>query len=66
MDIGMVGIFIAVLVIMAMIIYIKANMKICEPNEVMIFSGQAVQRQGQEVSGIPGDQGRQGFEDPPD
>ena len=39
MDIGMVGIFIAALVIMAIIIYIKANMKICEPNEVMIFSG---------------------------
>ncbi len=39
MDIGMVGIFIIVLVIMAVIIYIKANMKICEPNEVMIFSG---------------------------
>jgi flotillin len=35
----MVGIFIAALVIMAIIIYIKANMKICEPNEVMIFSG---------------------------
>ena len=39
MDIGMVGIFIAALVVMAIIIYIKANMKICEPNEVMIFSG---------------------------
>ena len=39
MDIGMVGVFIAALVIMAIIIYIKANMKICEPNEVMIFSG---------------------------
>jgi len=39
MDIGMVGIFIAALIIMAIIIYIKANMKICEPNEVMIFSG---------------------------
>lgn len=35
----MVGIFIAVLALMALIIYIKANMKICEPNEVMIFSG---------------------------
>jgi len=39
MDIGMVSIFIAALVIMGIIIYIKANMKICEPNEVMIFSG---------------------------
>jgi len=39
MQVEMVGIFLGVLALMVLIIYIKANMKICEPNEVMIFSG---------------------------
>lgn len=39
MQVEMVGIFLGVLALMVFIIYIKANMKICEPNEVMIFSG---------------------------
>jgi len=39
MQVEMVSIFLGVLAIMGIIIYIKANMKICEPNEVMIFSG---------------------------
>ena len=33
------SIFIGALAIMAIIIFIKTNLKICEPNEVMIFSG---------------------------
>ncbi len=39
MEIGMVGIFLGLLALMVIVIYIKANMKICPPNEVMIFSG---------------------------
>jgi flotillin len=39
MQVEMVGIFLGMLVLMVLVIYIKANMKICEPNEVMIFSG---------------------------
>jgi len=38
-EIGMVGIFLGLLALMVIVIYIKANMKICPPNEVMIFSG---------------------------
>ncbi len=65
MDIGMVGIFIAALVIMAIIIYIKANMKICEPNEVMIFSGRQFKDKDKEVV-VPCDQGRKRVKDSPD
>jgi flotillin len=39
MQLEMIGILLGVLAIMIIIIYIKANMKICSPNEVMIFSG---------------------------
>jgi len=35
----MIGIFLGILFVMAVVVYIKANMKICEPNEVMIFTG---------------------------
>ncbi|MCX7634419.1 MAG: SPFH domain-containing protein [Syntrophales bacterium] len=38
-NVEMIGIFVGILAIMAVVIYIKANMKICEPNEVMIFTG---------------------------
>lgn len=38
-NLEMIGIFLGILAIMAAIVYIKANMKICEPNEVMIFTG---------------------------
>jgi flotillin len=33
------GILVAALVVMALVIFINSNLKICEPNEVMIFSG---------------------------
>ncbi|MBN2254735.1 MAG: hypothetical protein JW736_03435 [Deltaproteobacteria bacterium] len=42
MNVEMVSIFLGVLALMIIIIYIKANMKICSPNEVMIFSGRKV------------------------
>ena len=64
MDIGMVGIFIAVLVIMAVIIYIKANMKICEPNEVMIFSGRQFKDKDKKLVGYRVIKGGRGLKIP--
>ncbi|MGD0021678.1 MAG: SPFH domain-containing protein [Smithellaceae bacterium] len=39
MNTDMIELFVVILAVMVLIIYIKANMKICEPNEIMIFSG---------------------------
>ena len=39
MNIEILGILLGALAVMIVVVYIKANMKICEPNEVMIFSG---------------------------
>ena len=39
MQMGIIGMFLGAVVLMILVIYIKANMKICAPNEVMIFSG---------------------------
>jgi flotillin len=64
MDIGMVSIFIAVLVVMGVIIYIKANMKICEPNEVMIFSGRQFKDKDKKVVGYRVMKGGRGMKIP--
>jgi len=39
MNIEILSILLVALAVMVVVIYIKANMKICQPNEVMIFSG---------------------------
>ena len=39
MNIEILSILLVALAVMIIVIYIKANMKICQPNEVMIFSG---------------------------
>jgi len=51
MDIGMVSIFVGVIALMIIIIYIKANMKICSPNEVMIFSGRKAKDKDKGIAG---------------
>lgn len=64
MHIEMVSIFLGVLVVMALIIYIKANMKICEPNEVMIFSGRAIKDKDKKVVGYRVIKGGRGLKIP--
>jgi len=39
MNIEILSVLLVALAVMIVVIYIKANMKICQPNEVMIFSG---------------------------
>jgi flotillin len=51
MEIGMISIFLGVIALMVIVIYIKANMKICTPNEVMIFSGRKFKGKGQDAVG---------------
>ena len=48
MQTGMISILLGILAVMIIIIYIKANMKICSPNEVMIFSGRRIKDKGKE------------------
>jgi len=48
MQTGMISIVLGIFTVMIIIIYIKANMKICSPNEVMIFSGRKIKDKGKE------------------
>ncbi len=64
MQIEMVSIFLGALAVMALIIYIKANMKICEPNEVMIFSGRAIKDKDKKVVGYRVIKGGRGLKIP--
>ena len=60
----MLSAIIAVLVVMAVVIYIKANMKICEPNEVMIFSGRQFKDKDKKVVGYRVIKGGRGLKVP--
>lgn len=64
MNIEMVTLFVIALIIMAVIIYIKANMKICEPNEVMIFSGRQFKDKDKKVVGYRVIKGGRGLKIP--
>jgi flotillin len=64
MEIGSVSIFVAALIVMGIIIYIKANMKICEPNEVMIFSGRQFRDKDKKIVGYRVIKGGRGMKIP--